>query len=169
MKYSPTFDVNVYQSLRLIWRSVRFLSITPVNSTDLQRSLRRIRNRHSPKCMPCWCILVYNYKNVFHCWWYRWPRSTASSCFYLLNLAAFIVLKVSKRMTSADIVQKVQSFLICFMFRVLLQKFFILFIYYVTSLVSFVDSMTGIWLSVITGHVATILDIFLDCVNKYGE
>jgi hypothetical protein len=35
-----------------------------------------------------------------------------------LNLAAFLALKVTKRMTSAGIVQKMQSFLIRCMFRV---------------------------------------------------
>jgi hypothetical protein len=50
------------------------------------------------------------------------------------KLAAFISLKVTKRMTSAGIVQKIQSFLIHCMFRVPQPKLFISFIPYVTSL-----------------------------------
>jgi len=63
-------------------------------------------------------------KRNFSRWWYLWPRSTGSSQFFCPpNLAAFIVSKVTKQVTSAHIVQKLQSPAVRFMFRVSLPVF----------------------------------------------
>jgi hypothetical protein len=57
--------------------------------------------------------------------------------FCLPNLAAFIVLKVTKQVTSAHIVQKLQSPAVLSMFRVSLPVFLFSQLVYVTLMVYF--------------------------------
>jgi len=102
----------------------------------------------------------------FSRWWYLWPRSTSSSQFFSPpNLAAFIVLKVTKQVTSAHIVQKLQSPAVRFMFRVSLPVF--LYLQLLTP--HYWSNSRTQWQSMLIDKDGIIFGKLLDYGNKGGE
>jgi len=102
----------------------------------------------------------------FSRWWYLWPRSTGSSQFFCPpNLAAFIVLKVTKQVTSVHTVQKLQSPAVRFMFRVSLP----LFLYLQLLTPHYWSNSRTDWQCMLIDQVDINFRKFLDYGNKRGE
>ena len=116
-------------------------------------------------CSPKSCLLVYSYKRTSLADGISDRVPLPLLIFSPPNLAAFIVLKVTKQVTSAHIVQKLQSPAVRFMFRVSLPVFLYL---QLLKPHYWCNSRTQ-WQSMLNDKDGIIFSKFLDYGKKGGE